>query len=251
MNKDSIYKLIGYKGEYNKEVKANLRKLLKKYHPDHNKGQSETFKLINEVKKELEKNPHLKVKNSKEISENVQENITKEDIEYYQKRVIFLQEQNKIIENKILEKNNILIEISKKFNLLNEKLTNNNELLCENNDNVNYLKMFRKKYIVYILSFLIFIIGYLLTQNLFFILLIIIIIIVLSIDISKLYLSIKELTGKNNNYLLKNFELYKEIDNMKNDIYNQKKIILGLEREIEKNNNDIRFYQNQLNKINK
>lgn len=248
MNKDSIYKLIGYKGEYNKEVKAKLRKLLKKYHPDHNKGNGETFKLINEVKKELEKNPHLKVKNSKETSENIQEKNPKEDIEYYQKRIVFLQEQNKVIENKIEENNNNLKEILQKFNSLNEKLTNNNELLCENNDNVNYLKMFRKKYIVYILSFIIFIFGYLKTKKLFFIILIIIIIIVLSIDISKLYLSIKELTNKNNNYLSKNSELFKEIDTIKNDIYNQKKIILGLCRELDKNNNDIRFYQNQLNK---
>lgn len=248
MNKDSIYKLIGYKGEYNKEVKTKLRKLLKKYHPDHNKGNSETFKLINEVKKELEKNPQLKVNISNESSENIQENITKEDLEYYQKRIVFLQEQNKIIQSKIEEKNNHLKEILQKFNSLNEKTTTNNELLCENNDNVNYLKMFRKKYIIYILSFSIFIIGYLLTKNLFFILLIIIIIIVLSIDISKLYLSIKELTSKNNNYLLKNIELFKEIDAIKNDISNQKKIILGLCRELDKNNNDIRFYQNQLKK---
>lgn len=248
MNKDSIYKLIGYKGEYNKEVKTKLRKLLKKYHPDHNKGNSETFKLINEVKKELEKSPQLKVNISNETSENIQENITKEDLEYYQKRIVFLQEQNKIIQSKIEEKNNHLKEILQKFNSLNEKTTTNNELLCENNDNVNYLKMFRKKYIIYILSFSIFIIGYLLTKNLFFILLIIIIIIVLSIDISKLYLSIKELTSKNNNYLLKNIELFKEIDAIKNDISNQKKIILGLCRELDKNNNDIRFYQNQLKK---
>ena len=248
MNKDSIYKLIGYKGEYNKEVKTKLRKLLKKYHPDHNKGNSETFKLINEVKKELEKSPKLKVNISNETSENIQESITKEDLEYYYKRIAFLHEQNKIIQSKIEERNNHLKEILQKFNSLNEKTTTNNELLCENNDNVNYLKMFRKKYIIYILSFSIFIIGYLLTKNLFFILLIIIIIIVLSIDISKLYLSIKELTGKNNNYLLKNIELFKEIDAIKNDISNQKKIILGLCRELDKNNNDIRFYQNQLNK---
>jgi len=243
MNKDNIYKLIGYKGEYNKEVKAKLRKLLKNYHPDHNKGQSETFKLINEVKKELEKNPHLKINN-----ENIQRNITKEDLEYYQERIIFLQEQNMVIEKKIEEKNINFKKILQKFNSLNEKLNDNNELLCKNNDNVNYLKMFQKKYIVYILSFLIFIVGYLLTKNLFFILLIIIIITVLSIDISKLYLSIKELTGQNNNYLLKNFELFKELDILKNDISKQKKVILALKRELDKNSNDIRFYQNQLNK---
>ena len=51
MKKDSIYKLIGYNGEYNKNVKSKLRALLKKYHPDHNNGNDEVFKIINEVKK--------------------------------------------------------------------------------------------------------------------------------------------------------------------------------------------------------
>lgn len=248
MNKDSIYKLIGYKGEYNKEVKTKLRKLLKKYHPDHNKGNSETFKLINEIKKELEQNPSIKTNKSKNNINNSRVKVTKEDLDYYKKRIEFLEKQNKLLEDKIKNKTSDLEEISQKFNSLNERLIKNNELLCENYDNINYLKMFRKKYIVYILSFLISIIGYLLTKNFFFIVLIIIIIIVLSIDISKLYLNTKKITGKNNNYLLKNFEFLKEIENMKNNITLQKKVILELKRELDKNNNDIRFYQNQLNK---
>ena len=55
MNKESIYRLIGYQGEYNQTVKKALKKLLKENHPDHN-GDVKVFKLINEVKKELENN---------------------------------------------------------------------------------------------------------------------------------------------------------------------------------------------------
>ena len=55
MNKESIYKIIGYNGEYNASVKKAIRKLLKENHPD-NHGDRRIFELINEVKKELENN---------------------------------------------------------------------------------------------------------------------------------------------------------------------------------------------------
>ena len=55
MNKESIYRIIGYKGEYNNNVKKAIRKLLKENHPDNN-GDRKIFELINEVKKELEEN---------------------------------------------------------------------------------------------------------------------------------------------------------------------------------------------------
>ena len=53
MNKEDIYKIIGYQGEYTNSVKKAIRKLLKENHPD-NKGNRDKFELINEVKQELE-----------------------------------------------------------------------------------------------------------------------------------------------------------------------------------------------------
>ena len=55
MNKEKIYKIIGYNGEYNSNVKKAIRKLLKENHPDNN-GDRKVFELVNEVKKELENN---------------------------------------------------------------------------------------------------------------------------------------------------------------------------------------------------
>ena len=67
MNKDSIYRIIGYHGEYSDSVKKALKKLLKENHPDRN-GNVEIFKIINEVKNELETDKvsfqYAKVKNN-------------------------------------------------------------------------------------------------------------------------------------------------------------------------------------------
>lgn len=246
MNKDSIYKIIGYEGEYNKEVKAKLRKLLKKYHPDHNNGESEIFKLINEIKKELEHNINIKIKNVNIKTKKAE--ISKDNFQYYENQIKKLLKQNELLRTKINNKNSDIEKISKRYNLLNEKLSKNQGILCENNDNVNYLKKFQKKYIVYILSLIISIIIYLLKKNILFIGLISIIIIILTIDVGKLYLSIKEITSNSNDYLKKNFDLFKDIEHLKDRINEEKRELLVFERELIKNNNDIRFYQNQLNK---
>ena len=248
MNKDSIYKLIGYKGEYNKEVKAKLRKLLKKYHPDHNNGESETFKIINEIKKELEQGISVKNKSISNSYKKKKQSEIKEDFQYYQKQIKVLSKKNEMIKTKINDRNKNIEEFSKRYNLLNEKLTKNQEMLCNNKDNISYLKKFRKKYIIYILSLIILIILYFIIQNILFIVIISIIFIILSIDIGKLCLNIKEITLMSNNYLQKNFGLFKEINALKDKINDEKKELLSLEREIIKNSNDIRFYQNQLNK---
>ena len=71
MNKDSIYRIIGYNGEYTASVKRAIRKLLKENHPD-NKGDRKTFELINEVKKELEENRVSY--NSKSTKDNIKIN---------------------------------------------------------------------------------------------------------------------------------------------------------------------------------
>lgn len=56
MKKEEVYQLIKYNGIYNEQVKKNLKDLIKKYHPDKNKGDSKIIKIIYEVKKELENN---------------------------------------------------------------------------------------------------------------------------------------------------------------------------------------------------
>ena len=56
MTKEEIYTYLKYNGVYDSGVKRRLKRLIKKYHPDLNKGDDTVMKLINEVKKELETN---------------------------------------------------------------------------------------------------------------------------------------------------------------------------------------------------
>ena len=83
MNKESIYIIIGYKGEYNTNVKKAIRKLLKDNHPD-KKGNQKIFELINEVKEELENN---KVSYSPKKSNNKINEIDDIDYNYCVERI--------------------------------------------------------------------------------------------------------------------------------------------------------------------
>ena len=104
MNRKEIIELINYKGEYTKEVKKKLRELLKKYHPDHYKKEDNTFKLINEIKKELDSGKKISIDNKK-IYEKEHHNdykITEEILDLSRKR-----------DNLIDKKNNYKKELSK------------------------------------------------------------------------------------------------------------------------------------------
>ena len=54
MKKEEVYKLIEYNGIYDDKVKRNLKKIIKKYHPDKNPVDNKIIQVIYEVKKELE-----------------------------------------------------------------------------------------------------------------------------------------------------------------------------------------------------
>jgi hypothetical protein len=54
VTREEILEKIKFKGEYTIEVKKQLKKLLKKYHPDTNKKDKTTILLLYDIKKELE-----------------------------------------------------------------------------------------------------------------------------------------------------------------------------------------------------
>ena len=80
MNRKEILKEINYKGEYNREVKKNIKGLLKKYHPDHYKKESDTFKLINSIKKDLEDGKKLSIEQEEKRESNPKDFSTYEEI---------------------------------------------------------------------------------------------------------------------------------------------------------------------------
>ena len=88
MNRKEILKEINYNGVYTKETKKKLRELLKKYHPDHYKKESDTFKMINEIKKELDAGKKISFEENKEYVKSNSEDdykITEEIIELTKK----------------------------------------------------------------------------------------------------------------------------------------------------------------------
>mgnify|MGYP003297707832 CR=1 FL=1 len=73
MTREEILKKINYNGKYTKEVKSNLKKLIIKYHPDHN-GDSEVFKLLNSIKKDLDNGKVINIEEPDVKSESVIKN---------------------------------------------------------------------------------------------------------------------------------------------------------------------------------
>ncbi len=96
MNKDSIYQIIGYQGEYNNNVKKALKKLLKDNHPD-NHGDIKLFKLINEVKRELETNK-VSYKYNDENAKNIINDI---DYDFCKEMILKLEKELTIINEKM------------------------------------------------------------------------------------------------------------------------------------------------------
>ena len=96
MNRKEIIELINYKGEYTKEVKKKLRELLKKYHPDHYKKEDNTFKLINEIKKELESGKKISFENKKDYEKEHHNDykITEEILDLSRKRERLIDKKN-------------------------------------------------------------------------------------------------------------------------------------------------------------
>ena len=96
MNRKEILKYIGYEGTYTKEVKKKLRELLKKYHPDHYKKEDNTFKLIKEIKKDLDDNKKISIdSNTRDNDINDNYKITEEIMNLTKKRDSLIERKNK------------------------------------------------------------------------------------------------------------------------------------------------------------
>ncbi len=239
MNKDSIYKLIGYNGEYNSIIKKRIRKLLKENHPD-NKGNAEYFKLINEVKKELENN---KVSYKKEKKSITNKNIDsshcidkirllknklakkEEEIDIIKKSLISIDKEYKQLFNESLEKENFLL--SKKYNMKLKKIKNT----C-----IFFL-------ILLIITFFIAIFN----NNIYILIIFIIISFILLMELYKLYAIFQELTKNNNRYVHEYVAITRKLNDIRNKKAKKEKELYEKKRELELIENDLRFYNNILN----
>ena len=223
MNYNEIIKAINYKGEYTKEVKAKIRALLKKYHPDHYKKESETFKLINSIKKDLDNNKKLNYEKKKETVNDTK--ITNEILELYKK-----------VDEIVLKRKKYEEEIKS----LNKKHQQEyDDYINKGNDEVDYtndiIKTQSKKQIYNILLIASFLLSVLFIFTKWYYLLIITLILFMYVvyEFIRIDLTLSEYLNKNNEKIINNESSVKNISSINkkvNDLY--KKI---WELDIEKN----------------
>lgn len=223
MNYNEIIKAINYKGEYTNEVKAKIRSLLKKYHPDHYKKESETFKLINSIKKDLDNNKKLNYEKKKETVNDTK--ITNEILELYKK-----------VDEIVLKRKKYEEEIKS----LNKKHQQEyDDYINKGNDEVDYtndiIKTQSKKQIYNILLIASFLLSVLFIFTKWYYLLIITLILFIYVvyEFIRIDLTLSEYLNKNNEKIINNESSVKNISSINkkvNDLY--KKI---WELDIEKN----------------
>lgn len=131
MTRKDILNYIKYEGEYTKEVKKKLRELLKKYHPDHYKKESDTFKKINEIKKELDSGKKLSFDEPKENDKPsvADYKITEEIIDLSKKRDELLDKKKKYQEELSRLQDEYRIEYETDVNYRNEAVDSANEVI--------------------------------------------------------------------------------------------------------------------------
>ena len=105
MTEQEIIEYIGFSGTYTKNVKKKLNKLIKKYHPDHNKTDKKTILTLYSIKEKLENKTLTYTKNIDNTSQT--NDIYKKEEVYDTKTINFI---NRII--------NILIREKDFFNLI-------------------------------------------------------------------------------------------------------------------------------------
>ncbi len=241
MNKDSIYKLIGYNGEYTANVKKAIRKLLKENHPDNN-GNRKIFELISEVKKELEEN---------KVSYNSQKttNNSVDDIDYdycfdmiktiTKEKELYTSKLNKL-ENKLKEYNEIY---AKEYH---EDIKLETDLLA-NSKNVDIIRKTKLQCVICLLMAIVFFIIAIWKQNIVFLILFVLVALICILIVNRSFVLVQNITESSKNRLKKYVGMNSKLRNnlriqedIKKDIHELKKLINNLD-------NDLRFYNNLFN----
>ena len=241
MNKDSIYKIIGYRGEYSENVKKALKKILKANHPDHG-GNIETFKLINEVKEELENQKvSYKFVDKKSIVDIKYEDI---DFDYCEKMIKKLQKDQLIADEEI---KTIDIEI-KKSNELYKNIYKNSQdarkYLLNNNKYVKELSNIKRTSIIMLLLIsLTFFFAIFFNNIIIFIIFGLLCFLLIAI-LSRYFIVIRNITKNNEKNLHRYIKITKRLskiidgrESLLNERWNQ-------EQKKKKIENDLRFYNN-------
>lgn len=242
MNKDSIYKLIGYNGEYNANIKKAIKKLLKENHPDNN-GNRRIFELINEVKDELENN---KVSyNYKNSISSIKEN---DDIDYlYCSKMIDYAIKEKNIYTKSLEKKKgKLLKYKEEYKDYYNKSVDLETIILSNTQNMDKLNKIKViSVILLVISILVFVLSIWKKSVVIFSAFVVLVIICILI-IHKSFYIMNKITENNKNRVKNYVGINNNLRVNQKHQNELKKEILELDKKINNCENDLRFYENIL-----
>lgn len=242
MNKESIYQIIGYNGEYNVHVKKAIKKLLKENHPDTG-GDRKIFELVNEVKKELEENKvsfKMKSNNKKRFLDDIDYDYCIEMLEKLEK------ERN--VSHKKLDKmrEELANDVSEYTDYYHDSINLETYLLS----NSYYLEKLKriKVYSVFllILATIMFIVS-VITGNLIFLGGFILLTFICIALVSRAFYIIQDITNNNHIKIKSYVDVNSKIRRNQNNQKVIKKQIIELEKKINNMDNDIRFYNNLIN----
>lgn len=242
MSKDSIYRIIGYNGEYNANVKKAIRKLLKDNHPDNN-GDRKTFELINEVKKELEENKvSFNYKNNKS-SIKMNKDI---DNSYCLKMVETITKKKNIYTKELEEKEKELANYISKYKDFYRDSIDLETYLLSNSQYMDKLKKTRGLCVILlILSIISFCVSVLKKSIILFIIFVALAMICV-FTIQRAFYLMQKITENNRNKVKKYVGINSKIRDNQSDQEELKKEINELNRKINALDNDLRFYNNIL-----
>ncbi len=242
MNKESIYRIIGYNGEYNANVKKAIRKLLKENHPDNN-GDRRVFELINEVKKELEENrvsfDYKKIKSSIKKNEDI-------DYTYCYKMMDLINKDIKEYKNELNDKKKELANIVDDYKGFYKNSIDLETYLLSNSQRKNELKSIKVLCIITLILATIAFISSVITKNIIILGIFIILALICVIIIHKAFFVMQNIAENNRSKLKKYVGVNSKLRNNQTEQKDIKKEIHDISKKITNLENDLRFYNNLL-----
>ena len=241
MNKDSIYQLIGYQGEYNNNVKKAIRKLLKDNHPD-NHGDANIFKIINEVKKELDTNKvSYNYKNNKKNNLNdIDYNFCIEMIEKIKKELIIINED-------FTKEKKEINNLDMVYNTLYEDNIKNANIILNIENKKQELNRIKKACITLLLLIIIAVSIMFITKNNYILIILSLLTFMLICEIIKFFKMVIILTKHDELELKKYLNLINDIKKNQSLKKEHGDKLLKILEEKGKLENNLRFYNNLLN----
>ncbi len=243
MNKESIYKIIGYNGEYNTNVKRAIRKLLKENHPDKN-GDRKIFELINEVKEELENNKVSYNPKKGNYSTKIKDDI---DYNYCFEMIEKITKEKRIYTDILKKKKDKLSKDIKDYQNYYRDSIDLETYLLSNSQYMSKLKSNRTiSVIVLVLTIILFLVAILKNSMILFILFVILVFVCVII-IYRSFMIIQKIAENNRNKVSSYVGINSKLRNNKDNQDKLKKEINELNNKINDMDNDLRFYKNLFN----